>query len=115
MKYILRLFLIIWTAIAVSGCSAIANKKDMKTVGILCANFSRSPHKTLLTPDTKKSLDRLVDGGGVPEDIKQAYDDYYAKEPLDGAEDFSDARRGRLDYHQNLVLKACHTEGWSEN
>lgn len=115
MKYIFRLFLIILTAISISGCGATKSKKDMKAVTVLCANFSRSYHAALLTPSAKKDLDAVANGGGIPEDIRQAYNEYYAGEALDAAKDFNDVRRGKLDYKQNMVLKACHAESWSEN
>jgi len=114
-KYIFRLFLIILGAITISGCTAGEPKKDPQAIAILCANFSRSPHKDLLTPNKKADLDQVVTGGGIPKDIQQTYNDYYAGEPLDGAADFNDVRRGKLDYKQGVLLKACHAEGWSEN
>lgn len=98
------------------GSSPIQTKPEPAAIAQICDNFSRANHKDLLTKAKKQALDRVTQGGGVPDGIRNAEKRYYADEELNGdtVETFDQSRRNKLESKRLELLKACKNAGWSE-
>lgn len=102
--------------LALSGCGQLESHPSPKDISNLCQIFGRTPHKQLLTPNKKKEILKIKNGGGIPNPLKEAIDGYYVNEELNGMdiETFTYERRDRLDAKLNGVIYACHNAGWVE-
>lgn len=115
MNKISRLIISAVLVLELCGCGALAPKDSQDAVNQLCTHFNGQPHKKLLTPNEKKAIDKLRNGGGIPIGLKNAVGDYYTNEELNGGtiDTFDNVRRQRLDAKLNKVISECHSAGWA--